>query len=730
MIRGLVFFLFWIFLSLSGVAQTTKPPISKNINPDGWIIRTKSSAYQIVIGADGTVKPVFYGDAVQNEYQRKNALWTESIDEVPVRGAYPFKTPALEVVYSDLMRDTELKFVKGEIIEIDNRPVLKITHKDKYYPLQVVSFIRVIAEFDILEKWIEVSNTGKRGDIKVENLMSGSIVLPADEYVLTQLAGKQMNEFQLYESSLAPGTKLIQNKAFKSNANAPWFQVRPQSSNNQEKGPTWFGSLHYSGNWELAFDKTFNGPLQVLGGINFWDSAISLKPGEIFVTPKLSVGFTQEGSEGVAQNLSAYVRKDVLPKEHRDELRPVLYNSWYTTTDKLNEEQQISLAKTASKLGVELFVIDAGWYKTNNKSYTGLGNWEVDSVKFPRGLTALIKNVNDLGMKFGIWVEPESVHTTSDIYKNHPDWVLRFPNREPKNRRVFLNLGKEEVYNHLLESLSKLLRENKIDFVKWDQNNYLAEPGWPDAPAAEQREVRIRYNENLYKLVAELRSRFPRVMFESCASGGGRTDLGMMSKMDQAWVSDNTTAVDRLFIQYGYLSAMPANTMVSWVIEKIANQKYQETSLSYKFDVAMAGVLGVGYDIRKWTAEEIELVKTKIEIYKKIRPMVQQGIVHRLVSPFNSNRSAIQYNSTDNKSVALFCYNMAKYVPGGQLEDRGTNVLKLKGLNPQQSYSVKNTENPKDKGNTYTGEFLMRIGINWPLTDSFQSSILLLNQVD
>ena len=704
-------------------------PIEPLNDANGWMIQTKSSAYQIVVTKNKKVIPVFYGSAKQATSQKKNAAWQDRIDEVPVRGGYPFKSPVLEVVFADHVRDADLEFVSGEIISVNNRKTLKIIQKDNTYPLQVISYIRVLPEFDILEKWIEVKNTSGKEIIKIENLMSGSIVLPSDEYVLSQLSGSQMNEFQPNESLLTPGVKLIENKAFKSNFNAPWFQVRPQNSYKDEKGPTWFGSLHYSGNWTLAFDKTFNSTVQILGGINFWDTEINLKPGQEFQTPKLSVGYSLNGSEGVSQSLSAYIRQEILPKEHRYDMRPVLFNSWYATTYHLNEDEQVEMAKKASEMGVELFAIDDGWFKGRTASDRGLGDWEVDKNKFPNGLSSMIKRINNLGMKFGIWIEPESVNINSNIYKSQPDWILNYPSRKKElGYRVLLNLAKEEVYNHLLNVMTKLLKENKIDFVKVDQNSYLSEPGWMDAPVAIQWEVRILYIENLYRLFDELKKRFPEVLFESCASGGGRIDLGMMSRMDQAWVSDNAVALDRIFIQYGYLSAMPANTMVSWVVDNIIGFQQQPVSLEYKFDVSMSGVLGVGSDIRKWSPKELEIAKNKIAIYKEIRPMVQQGILHRLVSPYESNRCALQYNAEDGKTSVLFCYNMAKYLPGSQPIDRGSSILKLEGLNPQQQYSIKKAEDKNDKGVVYNGDLLMNIGIAWPVKNAFDSQILLISQ--
>jgi len=280
-----------------------------------------------------------------------------------------------------------------------------------------------------------------------------------------------------------------------------------------------------------------------------------------------------------------------------------------------------------------------------------------------------------------------------------------------------LNLAREDVYQYLLKSLSNLLSKNNIKFIKWDHNRTLSEPGWPDAPVAMQREVRIRYMNNLYRLIDTLRTSFPGVQFEDCSSGGGRVDLGMLSRMDQAWTSDNTDPVDRLFIQYGYLSAFPANTMVSWITQE--DWHNLKISLDYKFDVAMSGVLGIGYDIAKWTDDEKKLAAAKIEKYKKIRSLVQLGTLYRLASPFKENKSALEYISDDQSSAIVFCYNMAEYLVGSSSGSRGTKVLKLRGLDPHASYKI-----PQLNNTVYKGNFLMDLGISWPVKGAYKSMIL------
>lgn len=686
------------------------------------MIQTKSSVYQLIVNATKKLVPVFYGPKQEATRPQKGAAWYDRVEEVPVRGGMATKTPALEVVYDNGVRDADLEYVSGEVVEVEGRQTLKTVLKDKIYSLQITSYIRVLPEYDVLEKWLEVSNTAKKGTIRLEKAFSGSLSLPPDEYTLTQWSGTALNEFQRYESVLSPGLKIIENKTFKSNAAAPWFMVRPKAFADKEKGPVWFGSLHYSGNWQLVFDKTFAGGLQVLSGINFWDTEWNLKPGTKLQTPKLAVGFTTAGAAGASERLAAYVRNDVLPPTHRNVLRPVLYNGWEAVYYNVDEQNQLALAEKAKDLGIELFVMDDGWFKgrTDGRSQSGLGNWEVDRNKFPNGLTPVIKKVHDLGMKFGLWVEPENVNANSDVVKAHPDWIFQFPARPGNPYRKILNLANEKVYGHLLETFTRLLKENAIDFIKWDQNNFLSEPGWAGAPQELQREVRIRHVANVYRLVEELRKRFPDVLFESCASGGGRVDLGMLSRMDQTWLSDNTDPVDRLFIQDGYLDAMPANSMVSWVT---STTRHQPVSLEYRFDVSMSGVLGIGPDIRKWAAAEAEIAKKKITLYKEIRPLVQQGILHKLVSPFGANRAALQYNSKDSTVGVLFFYNMAEYLAGSQTIERASKTVTLQGLRPYKQYRLQKAGDKADKGMLYPGDFLMSVGIDWPLKASFQSVI-------
>lgn len=721
-----IFFILVLF-SIASVAfcqiASSENAIEKTTSPDGWMIHTRSSIYQIIVNKNGEVIPAYYGDDAQESFLKKNALWTNRVQEVPVRGGFADKTPAVEVVFADNVRDLDLKFEKGEIVQIDDYPALKIIQNDKVYPLQIISYLRVIPQWNIIEKWIEVINTGKKDPIHIENLRSASISLPADSYGLNYLSGYWGHEYQPQVTRLTPGIKTLQVKDFKSYG-VPAFIVGKENTIRDTSGHAWFGILQYSGNWRIDFDKFPEGELQILGGMNFWDTRWNLKPSEHFTTPKFIFGFTERGKEGVSHDLSGYEREIVMPKNTVKKLRPVIYNSWYATTFNVNEKDQLALAMIAKSIGVEMFVIDDGWFKGRINDAGGLGDWTVDYNKFPEGLNPMIKKINDLGLDFGLWVEPEMVNPNSNLYRKHPDWVLNFPNRtrhESRNQLV-LNLARKDVYDYLYKSLYNLLKNHNIKYLKWDMNRALSEPGWPSASPEMQREVLIRYVQNLYKLIDELRKEFPGVWFENCSSGGGRVDLGMLSRTDAFWASDNTDPIDRLFIQYSFLGFLPANTMISWTTNEDNHQG--RPSLEYRFDVAMSGMLGVGNDITKWTKEDITVATEKIAKYKQIRPIIGNGILYRLVSPYENNKCALQFMSKEGDEGVLFLYNLNEIKKGAKEDSEANNILQLRGLNEEGLYKI--------EGDTliYKGSFLMRTGISWRVSGPFKSKILIVKMVE
>ena len=676
-----------------------------------WNIVTATAAYRLDVSSKGEVREVYFG----NKLALENAPSPLGV-ETPVRGGYVNGTPSLEVIYPDGVCDTELEYLAGEIITIDGRETLKITQRDRFYPLEVRSYIRVLPEYDLIEKWNEVAHTGKKGVIRIENLQSASVFLPKDAYELTHFAGVWVNEFRPNTTLLTQGVKTIQVKDFKSYGSST-FIVRPEGENGQTSGRAWFGSLCYSGNWRVDFEKTFNGNVQLAGGINFWDQELNLKPGQSFTAPRMVFGYTEQGTEGVTLRLTNYIREQLLPETYRDRVRPALYNSWYATTFAVNETQQLELAKVAKDIGVEMFVIDDGWFKGRVNDRAGLGDWTVDREKFPNGLQPMIEQINALGLDFGIWIEPEMVNPNSDLYRAHPDWVFHFPNRERHEGRnqLLLNLAREDVCKYLYKCFHDLLSQHNIKFIKWDMNKSLTDPGFPSAPTDEQRAVRIKYMENLYRLVSALREAFPEVWFENCSSGGGRVDMGMARLFDFNWTSDNTDPVERIFIQDAYLSIFPANTMISWVTHE--DWRRQQHPLEFKLDVCMSGVLGVGNDITKWNDEQKDIARKKIAQYRTIRETTHKGDVFRLVSPYEANQSILQYVSKDRTSAVIFQYRLAEYPDNARPDTRRSPLVKLRGLRSDAQYKIDGFNK------TFSGAYLMETGIILPLKGAFKSRI-------
>ena len=485
-----------LFRLISLQAASPSEAIRQDSDPLRWTLSTANSSYQVFLAPDSNLAPGWFGPLSNGRLfeAAPGASWIPpkkigtSIREIPYRGGFQAMEPALEVVFGDNVRELELVYAGQETGQLDGYPYIRFDLRDTYYPLRVSEYIRLIPELDIYEKWLVLENTGQK-NILVEQALSGSTVLPAGQYELTQLSGEWGREFFPRTSLLTPGVKSLSIKALKSQPGPPFYMLRPAGERDEFHGPVWFGEVAWTGNWRIDCAVNPGEAAQVAGGINWWNTHWNLKPGTKFETPKLIFGFTQEGPSGASRSLHRYLLEHVLPADAASQPAKVLYNSWYATGFNVNSSQQIALAKVAAEVGVELFVMDDGWFRGRVGDESGLGDWTPDPVKFPQRLKPLIEAVNKLGMDFGLWVEPEMVNPVSDLYRAHPDWALHTPHRTAHLGRdqLVLNLAREEVKQYLLDVLDKLLTENNIRFIKWDMNRYVSEAGWPEAPPEMQR---------------------------------------------------------------------------------------------------------------------------------------------------------------------------------------------------------------------------------------------------
>lgn len=717
-----------VCLMIGGTASVLaqSSTISVQEDPRRWTIRTADASYQVILSVDSTLVAGHFGtdagprmihapDWDQTDRDRSQTDQI-SIREVPYRGGFNELTPALEVVFADGVRELELVYDGYEITEQGGMPLLRFDLKDTHYEFEVSEYIRVHPELDLLEKWLVLENTGA-AEITVERAYSGSVMLPPGTYDMIHLGGNWGREFIPRRTTLTPGRKSLYARMMKSHQSPPLFMARPEGDKALNEGPVWFGQVLWSGNWQIDAEVNRFERTQITGGINFWDTHWMLEGGERFTTPKMVVGWADDGTSGASRRMHRYILDHVLPKPGRDDLRPVLYNSWYATTFEVNVKDQLALAEIAANIGVEQFVIDDGWFKGRDDDTAGLGDWTVDRDKFPNGLGPLIEGVHDLGMDFGIWVEPEMVNRDSDLYREHPEWALHTPHRASRESRnqLMLNMARSDVKSYSIKWMDRLLSENNIQFVKWDMNRHMSEAGWSSAPPEKRRELRIRYVQNLYAIIDTLHARHPDVLFESCSSGGGRVDAGILQRTDQFWTSDNTDPVDRLFIQHGISYGFPAKAMVNWVTDE--SWHGVDVPLRFYFHVAMAGNLGIGSDLHEWSEEEQDLAREMIAAYKEIRPIVQSGDQYRLDSPFDDPQSAVQFVTRDGEESVVFAYQHLETVRPRSL---GTTTLILQGLDPDATYRITRDGRSRMVG----GDVLMSSGIEIELDGTYASMLI------
>ena len=405
----------------------------------------------------------------------------------------------------------------------------------------------------------------------------------------------------------------------------------------------------------------------------------------------------------------------------------MIFNSWEATEFAVNEEGQIALAEKAAKLGVERVVIDDGWFGQRNSDHAGLGDWNVNPQKFPHGLKPVIDRVHALGMDFGIWVEPEMVNPDSDLYRKHPEWAMNFPGRprtEARNQ-LLLNLARPDVRDYVFGFLDKLVSENDIAFLKWDYNRNWSEPGWDAVPLEQQKEIYVKYVENLYGILAELRRKHPKLEIESCSGGGGRVDLGILRYTDEVWPSDNTDALDRLVIQDGFTHAYSPNLMMAWVTDVPNFLDKRVIPLEFRFLAAMSGSLGIGGNLNKWTPDDMEIGARMTAFYKEVRPTVQLGELHRLMPPEASETSAVEYVAADGKAAVVFAYLHSQHY------GRPFPTVRLEGLDPAAAYRLVPLDGQKLAGlpAQENGSQLMGEGLHFTLKGDYDATAVRLERV-
>lgn len=620
--------------------------------------------------------------------------------EYPSYGTGDYRNPAVTIAQENGSRIIDFKYAGHEIYsgkkEILPLPATYVEGKEEAETLEVTLHDNVmdtdlILSYTIYEAYPVITRNTKfvhkgKEKIVLERAMSASVEFLDMDYEMVQLSGGWSRERYVKNRKLEMGIQSIQslNGTCCGAEHNPFLALkRPHTTESQ--GEVYGFSLVYSGNYLGQVEVSTFDMTRVMMGINPEDFSWELKSGESFQTPEVVMVYSDKGLNKMSQTYHRLYRKRLMHGEWRDKARPILLNNWEATYFDFNEEKILTIAKKAKEAGVELFVLDDGWFGARNDDYRGLGDWYVNLEKLPDGISGLSKKVEELGLKFGLWVELEMVNKDSDLYRAHPDWIISAPNRFESHARHqnVLDFSRKEVVDYIYEMIAKVIRESSISYIKWDMNRYMSEPYSKGSAPCEQGKVMHKYILGVYDLYTRLTTEFPHILFESCASGGARFDPAMLYFAPQTWCSDDTDASERTKIQYGTSYVYPIVSMGSHVSAVPNHQMHRITPIETRANVAYFGTFGYELDLNLLSDAEIETVKKQIAFMKEHRELIQMdGDFYRLLSPFEGNETAWMVVSSDKTQAVAAFYQRLNKVNASWLR------LKLDGLDANTKYEV------------------------------------------
>lgn len=595
------------------------------------------------------------------------------------------------------------RILKGQAVTLPGMPslrgpadTLEITLTDSANGLEIVLQYVVFADLDVIARNTVIRNKADKA-VTLRSVFSACLDLPLGEYDLIHFPGDWGEERGMVRSRLTPGTatEVADNTGRGSRWNNPFIMVAKPDAD-EIHGHVYGFNLIYSGNHSSVAERGVKGHLRILQGISNQAFAWELASGEEFHTPQSVICFSDCGFEGITHRYHDLYRRHLIQPAWVDKQRPVLLNSWEGCYFDFDEAKLLSMAAKAKQAGIELFVLDDGWFGKRDNVRSSLGDWVAHSSKLPNGIDGLVGKINALGMDFGLWFEPEMVSPDSDLYRAHPDWIVRVPQYDPIQYRYqyVLDISRKEVRDHVVQAVSDVLRSANIVYVKWDMNRTVC-----DVPGDGYYH---RYCLGYYDIMQRLTEAFPHILFEGCCSGGGRFDPGVLAYMPQIWTSDNTDAVCRLNIQYATSMCYPLSTMGAHVSAVPNHQTGRITSLKTRSDVAFAGMFGFELDVTNMTDDELAQVAEQAAFAKHIQPLIRSGRFYRLRSPFDTNECIWQVVSKEKDHV----FFMACRVLTGIVRNRHYEPkVQLRGLDPEAIYEDAAT------GRRYSGSLLMHRGI-------------------
>lgn len=680
-------------------------------------MNTKNSSYQIQISEHNFLLHLYYGQRVLDDdmsylymtfdracagnpnevFPSRTTSFNVLPQEITGYGIGDFRIHSIGLQNADGSYGADFRYVKHEIKKGkyglpglpatydngDEAETLIITVQDLVTKLTVDLYYGVFEDKDIITRCTRIVNNGNE-KVVLHKAASMCLDLPYGDYDLINFHGKHALERQIERRHVSHSIETIGSTRGTSSHQQNPFIILTSQDATEDRGDCYGFMFVYSGGFKAEVEKDQFDSTRVVMGIQDEAFTWDLQPETSFYTPEVIMSYTSQGLSKLSHNYHNIVRNNICRGKYKTAQRPVLINNWEATYFDFTDEKIVDIAKEAASLGVEMLVLDDGWFGVRNDDNSGLGDWFVNTDKIKCGLPKLVSQVNDLGLKFGIWIEPEMVNEDSDLYRTHPDWALAMPNRIPTRSRnqLVLDLGRDDVIAYLYERISELLRENNIEYVKWDMNRSLSDLWSHKLPAYRQGEVAHRYVLGLYKLMDQLTSEFPDVLFEGCSGGGARYDAGILYYSPQIWCSDDTDPIHRLNIQYGSSFGYPISTVGAHVSASPNHQTGRSTPLQTRGAVAMNGTFGYELDPGKLTKEEKEQIKDQIKKFKEYYHIIQDGLYYRLSEIKAKSYEAWEF-VTPNQNEVLLNLVITDTQPNPTLIN-----LKLKGLDPKGMYEI------------------------------------------
>ena len=710
-------------------------------NNNTFHLQGRNISYIMAVDSFGNLIHIHYGRKLHDKdydktntkyvnwaaYDENNITLENTQQEYPSYGHTDLRNPAYTVKNVDGNSISQLKYkdytIKENYIpEIEGMPslfignksaqTLEITLEDKISGVEVVLSYSVFDDYDVILRNTRIHNISD-STIEIDSAYSANLDIAKGNYDLIYFSGGWGREREFCRSEIQQGAKIdISNARGGSGHTLNPFIMVSEHNADEDKGNVYGFSLIYSGNHSSMIECDQYGNIRVQQGINPFMFKWTLEKGESLVTPQCVMCYSENGIGGLSRELNDVYRTNLCRSKWADKDRPILINNWEATYFDFDEDKLLSIAKRAKEAGVELFVLDDGWFGTRNDDFSGLGDWTVNYDKLPSGIDGLAKKINDIGLKFGLWFEPEMVNPDSDLYRAHPDWAISVPNRisSLSRNQLILDLSRDDVCDYIITAVSDVLKSANIEYVKWDMNRPMTDMPYEG--------YNHKYTLGFYKIMDAITGAFPNILFEGCSGGGGRFDAGVLAYIPQIWTSDNSDAAARLKIQYATSMGYPVSAISAHVTAVPNHQNGRITSLKMRADTAYAGVFGYELDITKMSDTELAEIKKQVETDKKLRTLMRTGDFYRILSPYETNYCSWEMVSKDKKEV--FFYSAKIFSVANSHDIR----IKLKGLDAEAKYMDTVT------GEVYGGDELMYYGVE-PKYDmhDFASYTMMLNRV-